>query len=54
VHTISREDPPVGIGTRDFITEVLDLHASLDRDRMESLIDSSGRPARKQRAVAIA
>jgi hypothetical protein len=39
--------------TRDFITEVLGIHAALDRNLKESLVDSAGRHARKQRAVTI-
>jgi hypothetical protein len=54
VHTISRRSPPAGMGTGDFITEVLDLDAVLDRSCEESLVDCFGRPGVQQRAVAMA
>ena len=53
MHTISHEHPSVGVGTMDFITEVLDIHAVLDRDRKESLVDCSGQLAEEHGTVAI-
>jgi len=50
VSTILRQTPPVGFGSTNFVTEILDIYASLDLDRKERLIDFSGRLGEEQRA----
>jgi len=48
VSTISNEAPSTGVGTMNFVTEILDIFAMLDKDRKESLIDYSGQLAEEQ------
>jgi hypothetical protein len=39
------------MGTMNFVTEILDIFAMLDKDRGESLIDYSGQLAEEQHAA---
>jgi hypothetical protein len=50
VSTTSHEDPSVGMGTMNSVTEILDIYAVLDKDRKESLIGYSGRLVEEQHA----
>jgi hypothetical protein len=45
-----REDSRVGMGTKNFITEILDNYAALNRDRKQEFIDYSNRLVAEQRA----
>ena len=45
-----REDSRVGMGTKNFITEILDIYAALNKDRKQELIDYSNQLVAEQRA----
>lgn len=49
--TVSNEAPCAGPGTMNFVTEILDILAVLDKGHKESLIDCSGQRADEQHAV---
>ena len=49
--TISNKAPSTGMGTMNFVTEILDIFAMLDKDRGESLIGYSGQLAEEQHAA---
>lgn len=48
--TTVRASPRVGMGTKNFITEILDTYAALDKDRKQALIDYSNQLVAEQRA----
>jgi hypothetical protein len=45
-----REDSRVGMGTKNFINEILDIYAALNKDRKQELIDYSNQLVAEQRA----
>lgn len=50
VASVMPKNSPAGMGTKNFITEILDTYAALDKDRKQKLIDYSSRLAEEQRA----
>ena len=47
--TTTSSDVPVGMGTKNFVTEILDSYAALNKERKQELIDCSRRLAKEQR-----
>ena len=51
VSAVLYENPSAGMGTRNFITEILEIYAKLDRDGKQELIDYSQQLIKEQHAA---
>jgi len=51
VSAVLHEIPSAGMGTRNFITEILEIYAELDKDGRQELIDYSQQLIEEQRVA---
>jgi hypothetical protein len=51
VSAVLYENPSAGMGTRNFITEILEIYAKLDRDGKQELIDYSQQLIKERHAA---
>ena len=48
---VLHENPSAGMGTKNFITEILEIYAELDKNGKQELIDYTQQLIKEQRAA---